>query len=212
MQAEANILSASVAMDRDFIGEGEIVVRREGCSRARHLFIKEGRVIGRLRWQGLRGAVYESDGVRLEIRVGALGRRINIIGHDGDESCLIERSRNNPHRREDLRIEAAEGDNFCISRTMDRRLRSQTSLTVYKEFYASTLMIFRYETMRRTQTTFHVEIKSTMKREARFGHRLLALLASHIILERRHSGSHPQRAKEKSSSVSHSRARIRFRH
>lgn len=210
MHAEANILTASAGIDRDFIGEGEIIVRREGCSRARHLFIKDGRIIGRLRWRGLRGAVYESEGIRLEIKVGTLGRRIDIVERDGNESCLIERRRANPHRREDLRIEAAEGDNFCICRTMDSRFRSQASLTVHKEFYTSTLMVFRYETRRRTQTTFRVEIMPTMRREARFAHRMLALMASHIILERRHSGSHPQRAKEKSQPGSNSRARIRF--
>jgi hypothetical protein len=36
-----------------------------------------------------------------------------------------------------------------------------------------------------------------MKWEARFMHRLLALIVSRIILERRHSGARPLRVKEK---------------
>ena len=210
MQAESNILGAAGSPERDFLGAGEIMACREGHSRAHHLFIKEGRVIGRLRWQGMRRAVYESDGVRFEITVGPLGKRINAIDSDGGESWLIERRRASPRRAQELRIEAAEGDNFCLSRTVDRGLRSRASLTVRKEFYASTLMTFRFETRHRTQTTFRVEITSTMKREARFGHRLLALTACRIILERRQSGSQPLRAKEKAGSISRARERIRF--
>ncbi len=210
MQAKANSLGAGSPYEPDFIGAGEIMVRREGYSRANHLFIKEGRVIGRLSWRGMRRAVYESDGVRLEITVGPLGKRIYVVDRDGGESSLIERRQASPRRRRHLRIEAAEGDNFLLTRTVDGRLKSRASLTVCKEFYDSTLMVFKFETRRRTQTTFRVEITSTMKREARFGHRLLALVAARIILERRQSGSQPLRAKEEAGSAPRARVRVRF--
>src|ERR1051325_3985126 len=117
MQASVNILKAAAGetFERDFMGEGEIIVRREGHSRARHLFLLEGRTIARLQWRGLRRAVYEADGMRFAISVGALDKRIAIIAEDGSESFLVERSRANPHRA-GLRAEMAEGDNFRLLR------------------------------------------------------------------------------------------------
>lgn len=197
MHAELDIrkIAAGEAFERDFIGECEIVVKREGLSHARHIFLACGRTIGRLRWRGLRRAVYECDAGRFEIAVGALDKRIRVIAEDGGESCLVERSRANP-RSEKLRVEMAEGDNFCILRYCDSPLRSAMSLVVHKQFYSSKLMVFRFHTVRRTQTTVHIEVTPMMKWEARFLHRLLALIVCRIILERRHSGSQPHRAKE----------------
>ena len=59
MQVSINILSAVAgeAFERDFLGAAEILVRREGHSRARHLFTVNGRTIARLRWHGQRRAV-----------------------------------------------------------------------------------------------------------------------------------------------------------
>jgi hypothetical protein len=187
--------AAGEAFERDFIGEGEVVVRREGNSHARHLFIKDGRTIARLKWQGLRRAVYESDDLRLEINVGTLARRIAVISEDGSESFLVERSRANPNESH-LRVEMAEGDNFYLLRSWDSRYRSQASLTVQKKFYNSTLMAFSFDTIRRTQPTVRIEVKQTMKWEARFIHRFFALVVCRIILERRSSGSKPTRIKE----------------
>jgi hypothetical protein len=201
--------AAGEAFERDFMGEGEVIVRREGHTRARHLFTVNGRTIARLRWRGHRRAVYEMEGRRFEINVGALDKRISIISEDGGESFLIERSRANP-RREDLRVEMAEGDNFCIVRSWDSRLRSEASLEIHKEFYNSTLLVFRFEAGRRTQTTVRIEVKPVMKWEARFIHRLLALTVCRIILERRHSGSRPLRIKEKPRTFTSSK-RVRER-
>jgi hypothetical protein len=197
MQASIEILSATAgeAFERDFIGAGEVLVRREGHSRARHIFTINGRTVARLRWRGMRRAVYEAESLRLEINVGALDRRIAIVAEDGSESYLVERSRANPNR-EDMRIEMAEGDNFCLVRSWESRFRSEESIAVHKEFYASTLLAFHFETRRRTQTTARIEIRPVMKWEARFIHRLLALVVCRIILERRHSGSRPLRLKE----------------
>ena len=201
--------SAGEAFARDFMGEGEIVVRREGHSRARHLFISNGRTIARLRWQGLRRAIYEADGCRFDINVSALGRRIAIVTEEGSESFLLERARANPHR-EGVRIEMAENDNFRLIRSSDSRLRSEASLSVHKEFYTSTLLVFRFDVRRRTQTTARIEVKPVMKWEARFTHRLLALTVSRIILERRLSGSQPLRIKENPRHFTSS-ARVRER-
>lgn len=188
--------AAGEAFERDFMGGGEVVVRREGNSRARHLFITNGRTIARLRWQGLRRAVYEADDLRFEISVGALAKRIAIISEDGSESFLIERSRANPNQAQ-LRVEMAEGDNFYLLRSWDSRLRSQASLCLQKEFYNSTLLAFNFNTIRRTQPTVRIEVKETMKWESRFIHRFFALVVCRIILERRSSGSKPTRVKEK---------------
>src|SRR5215210_912069 len=197
MQAGIQILAAAAgeAFDRDFLGAGEVIVRREGHSRARHIFTVNGRAIARLRWHGLRRAVYEAEGFRFYINVGALDRRISITGEDGNESFLVVRSRANPNR-EEMRVEMAESDNFCLARSWGSRLRAESSLVVHKEFYNSTLLVFKFDTRRRTQTTARIEIRPVMKWEARFIHRLLALIVCRIIVERRHSGLHRLRVKE----------------
>ena len=192
---EFRIAAAGEAFERDFIGECEVVVRREGHSRVRHIFSVNGRIIARLRWRGLRRAVYEAEGARFDINVGALDRCIAFTCKDGAESFLRERSRANQNR-EGLRVEMAEGDNFCLMRSWNSRFRSQVSIKVHKQFYASTLLVFRFDVRRRTQTTTRVRINAVMKWEARFIHRLLALIVSRIILERRHSGARPIRVKE----------------
>jgi len=197
MQRGVEILKLAAGLDfeRDFLGEGEILVKREGYSRMRHLFTFKGRRIARLRWHGMRRAVYEADGMRFDINVGALERQISIVTDDGKESLLKERSRANP-RKEEVRIEMAEGDNFCLTRSWDSRFRSDVSFAVHKEFYNSTLLVYRFNTLRRTQTTARITVEPNMKREARFMHRLLALIVCRIILERRRSGSHPLKTKE----------------
>jgi hypothetical protein len=198
MQASVNILTAiaNEAFERDFMGEGEILVRREGYSRAQHVFTVNGRAIARLKWRGLRRAVYETEGLKFYINVGSLGKRIAIASEEGSESSLVERSRANPNRA-GLRVEMAEGDNFRLLRARESSLRSEFSIAVNKQFYASTLMVFRFDGARRTQTTARIEVKSVMKWEARFIHRLLALVVCRIILERRNSGAQPLRVKEK---------------
>ena len=192
---EIRIAAAGETFERDFMGECEIVVRREGHSRARHIFSVNGRIIARLRWRGMRRAVYEAEGSKFDLNVGALDRSISIICEDGTESFLRERSRANQNR-EGLRVEMAEGDNFCLMRSWNSRFRSQVSIKVHKQFYASTLMVFQFDIRRRTQTTTRVKINAVMKWEARFVHRLLALIVSRIILERRRSGARPLRVKE----------------
>lgn len=198
MKASVDILSAAAgeAFDRDFLGEAEVLVRREGHSRARHLFTVNGRTVARLRWRGQRRAVYEAEGLRFYINVGALDKKIALTAEDGSESFLVERSRANPHRA-GMRVEMAEGDNFRLLRARDSRLRSAYSFAINKQFYASTLMVFRFDAHRRTETTARIEIKPVMKWEARFIHRLLALVVCRIILERRHSGTQPLRVKER---------------
>ena len=198
MKASVDILTATAGevFERDFMGHGEIAVKREGHSRARHLLVSNGRTLARLRWRGLRRAVYEAEGCTLEINVSSLQRRIAIVEEDGSESFLLERARANPNR-EDLRVEMAEGDNFRVMRSWDSRFRSEISLAVNKEFYASTLLVFRFDSRLRTQTTARIEVKPVMRRESRFVHRLLALVVARIIIERRHSGSQPLRIKEK---------------
>lgn len=210
---EISRAAAGEAFERDFMGEGEVVVRREGYSRARHLFMVNGRTIARLRWRGMRRAVYEADGARYYINVSSLDKRISITSEDGSESFLIERSSSNPHK-EGLRVEMAEGDNFQLMRKLGSRFRSKESLVVHKQFYTSTLLIFNFDTRRRTQTTVRVEVKPTMKWEARFIHRLLAVIVCRIILERRHSGAQPIRVKEEpqgSRSVARPRSRMRLK-
>jgi hypothetical protein len=213
MQAGVEILSAAAGeqFERDFMGAGEVIVRREGHSRARHLFTVNGRTIGRLRWRGMRRAVYEADGNRFFINVGALQRRISIVSEDGSESSLVVRARANLNDAE-LRAEMAEGDNFCLMRSSDSRFRGRASFSVHKQFYASTLLVFHFELIRRTQTTATVEIKPVMRWESKFAHRLLALVVCRIILERRQSGSHRTRAKEEAPRfVSSERVRNRKR-
>ena len=199
MQAKINILTAASgeAFERDFMGEGEIVVKREGHSRARHIFIVNGRIIGRLRWRGMRRAVYEAEGASFHIKVGALDKSICITSEDGGESFLIERSRANPHKA-GMRAQMAEGDDFRVLRSCGSRFKLETSFFINKPFYHSTLMAFYFDTGRRTQTTVRIQVEPAMKWEARFIHRLLALVVCRIILERRHSGSQPLRVKEKS--------------
>jgi hypothetical protein len=211
MQASVDILGAAAgeAFERDFMGEGEIIVRREGHSQARHIFTVNGRTIARLCWRGQRRAVYEADGARFDINVNALGKRISIVSYDGSESFLVERSRANPNR-EDLRGEMAEGDNFFLIRSLDSRLRSEASFVVHKQFYVSTLLVFRFDMWRRTQTTARIYVMPVMKWEARFIHRLLALIVCRIILERRNSGSQPLRIKERPRGFASS-ARVRER-
>jgi hypothetical protein len=211
MQVGIEISSAAAGevFERDFMGRGEIIVRREGLSRARHLFTVNGRTIARLRWRGHRRAVYEAEGLRFEINVNALGKRISIISDDGSESALVERSRANPNR-EELRGEMAEGDNFLLMRSFDSRLRSEASFIIRKQFYTSTLLVFHYDMRRRTQTTARIEVKPVMKWEARHIHRLIALTVCRIILERRLSGSQPLRVKERPRRFASS-ARVRER-
>ncbi|MEW6211780.1 MAG: hypothetical protein AB1631_25715 [Acidobacteriota bacterium] len=192
----ALIESAGEVFERDFIGASEIIVRREGHSRVRHIFTLNGRRIARLKWRGLRRAIYEADGLKFEINVEALDRRISIISEDGSESFLIRRSRANPNR-DRLTVEMAEGDDFYLERSRGGMLRSQSSITVHKKFYQSTLLVFCFDTDRRTQTTVRIEVLPAMKWEARYLHRLIALIACRIILERRHSGAQPVRVKEK---------------
>ncbi|MEK6299896.1 MAG: hypothetical protein AABO41_04175 [Acidobacteriota bacterium] len=203
------ISAAGESFDRDFIGECEVVVHREGNSRARHIFTVNGRIIARLRWRGMRRAVYEAEGARFDINVGALDRHISIICEDGRESCLRERSRANQNRA-GLRAEMAEGDNFRLMRSWDSRFRSQASIKVHKQFYASTLLVFSFDAGRRTQITTRVKVNAVMKWEARFVHRLLALIVSRIILERRHSGTPPLRVKKEPRRFAGS-ARVRER-
>jgi len=178
------------------MGAGEVIVQRVGHSRVQHVFTVNGRTIALLRWRGSRRAVFEADGARWDINVGALDKRISIISDDGCESFLVERSRSNPNK-EELRVEMAEGDNFCLMRSVDSRFRAEASFVVHKEFYSSKLLVFHFNMRRRTQTTARIEVKSVMKWEARFIHRLLALVVCRIILERRHSGSQPLRVKER---------------
>jgi len=203
---------AGEAFEHDFMGAGEVIVQRVGHSRVQHVFMVNGRTIGLLRWRGLRRAVYEADGSRWDIKVGALDKRISIISEDGGASTLVERSRANPNK-EELRIEMAEGDNFCLMRSCDSRLRAEASFIVNKQFYCSRLLVFHFNMRRRTQTTARIVINSVMKWEARFIHRLLALIVCRIILERRHSGSRPLRVKEMRprSFASSSRTRERKR-
>jgi hypothetical protein len=59
----ANLIAvAGEAFERDFMGAGEVIVRRVGQSRARHVLTSNGVTVGRLRWRGLRRAIYEADG------------------------------------------------------------------------------------------------------------------------------------------------------
>lgn len=196
MQIGADILksAAGEAFERDFASGDQIVVLREGHSFARHLFISGGRVMARLRWRGPRRALYEAEGARLEITIGPLQRRITAISEDGGESLLIERSSANPHR-ESLRVEMAEGDNFCLLRRAGFR-SSEAHLEVRREFRKSPILIFSFDLKRRTQTTARIRVEPNLRWESRFAHRLLALVACRIILERRHSGSQPIRIKE----------------
>lgn len=204
------IAAAGEVFERDFMGAGEVIVERVGHSRVQHVFTVNGRTIARLRWRGLRRAVYEADGARWDINVGALDKRVSIISDDGGESFLVERSRANPNK-EELRIEMAEGDNFCLMRSCDSRFRAEASLVVHKQFYCSRLLVFHFNMRRRTQTTARVVINPVMKWEARFVHRLLALSVCRIILERRHSGSRPLRVKEMKLRRFASSARVRER-
>jgi hypothetical protein len=197
MRADAALIeSAGETFERDFIGASEIIVRREGHSRVRHIFTLDGRRIARLKWRGLRRAVYEADGSRFEINVEALDRRISIISLEGSESFLIRRSRANPNR-DRMIVEMAEGDDFYLERSRRSALRSQSAITVHKKFYQSTLLVFCFDTDRRTQTTVRIEVTPSMKWESRYLHRLIALVVCRIILERRHSGAQPVRVKEK---------------
>lgn len=203
--------AAGDAFEPDFIGECEITVRREGHSRARHTFSVGDRIIGRLRWIGMRRAVYECETGSFDIAVGPLGKRISAICQENTESQLIERSRANPNKA-DLRVEMAEGDNFRLIRLLDSRLRSEQSFVVNKKFYNSQLLVFRFTTGMRSQTTVRVHVTHTMKWESRFLHRLLVLVVCRIILERRQAGAQRVRVKEKKASHSFSAsARVRDR-
>lgn len=186
---------AGEAFERDFMGAGEVIVQRVGNSRVRHVFTINGRTIARLRWHGSRRAVYEAEGGRWYISVGALDKRISITSDEGCESLLVERSRSNPNK-EEMRAEMAEGDNFCVMRSWDSRLRAEVSFVVQKQFYASRLLVFHFNMRRRTQTTARIVINPVMKWESRFMHRLMALGVCRIIVERRRSGSRPLRVKE----------------
>jgi len=215
MQAGVEILTAAAGeqFERDFMGAGEVVVLREGHSRARHLLTVNGRTIARLRWRGLRRAIYEADGKRYYINVAAQNRKISIVSEDGGESFLVERSHANANR-EQMRAEMAEGDNFCLMRSWDSRFRGLVSFAVHKQFYASTLLVFHFDLHRRTQTTARVDVKPVMRWESQFVHRLLALVICRIIVERRLSGKQPQRVKEHTpprfTSSAKSRGRRRY--
>jgi len=189
------IAAAGEVFERDFMGAGEVIVERVGHSRVQHVFTVNGRAIARLRWRGSRRAIYEADGARWYINVGALAKRISITSDEGCESFLVARSRANPNK-EELRVEMAEGDNFCLVRCWDSRFRAEGSFIVHKQFYGSRLLVFHFNMRRRTQTTARVVVNPVMKWEARFVHRLLALGVCRIILERRNSGSQPLRVKE----------------
>ena len=89
------IAAAGETFERDFMGPGEVIVQRLGHSRVQHVFTVNGRVIARLRWRGLRRAVYEAEDTKWDINVGALDRRISIISDEGSESFLLERSKKN---------------------------------------------------------------------------------------------------------------------
>ena len=204
------IAAAGEVFERDFMGAGEVVVERVGHSRVQHVFTVNGRAIARLRWHGLRRAAYEVDGQKWDIKVGVLGKRISIISEEGGESFLVARSRANPNK-EGLRIEMAEGDNFCLKRSWESRLRADASLVINKEFYCSKLLVFHFNMRHRTQTTARVLVNPVMKWEARFIHRLLALTVCRIILERRNSGSKPLRTKEMQDKRFASSARVRER-
>jgi len=204
------IAMAGEVFERDFMGAGEVIVQRVGHSRVQHVFTANGRTIARLRWRGLRRAVYEADALKLDINVGALDKRISIISEDGSESFLLERSRANPNK-EELRIEMAEGDNFCLMRSWDSRLRAEASFVASKQFYVSKLLVFHFNMRHRTQTTARIVVNPVMKWEARFMHRLLALIVCRIILERRHSGSRRLRIKEIKPRRFASSARVRER-
>ena len=207
----ANLIAAAgEVFERDFMGAGEVVVQRVGHSRVQHVFSVNGRAIGRLRWRGLRRAVYEAEGVKWDINVGALDKRVSIISDDGGESFLVERSRANPNK-EELRVEMAEGDNFCLVRSWDSRFRAEASFVVHKQFYCSRLLVFHFNMRRRTQTTARVVVNPVMKWESRFVHRLLALGVCRIILERRHSGAKQLRVKEMKLRRFASSARVRER-
>ncbi|MFY9572013.1 MAG: hypothetical protein WAV20_11495, partial [Blastocatellia bacterium] len=144
------------------------------------------------------------------IKVGALDKRISIISDDCGASFLVERSRANPNK-EELRGEMAEGDNFCVMRSWDSRFRAEASFVVHKQFYYSSLLVFHFNMRSRTQTTARIVINPVMKWEARFMHRLLALIVCRIILERRHSGSRRLRVKETKVRRFVSSARVRER-
>jgi hypothetical protein len=198
MEASINYLTSATGetFERDFLGECEIIVRREGHSRARHTFTVGQRTIARLRWIGMRRAVYEAEGQQFDIKVNPLGKSIAFIAQDGSESFLVERSKANPHKA-GMRVEMAEGDNFRLLRSLDNRLREEQSIVINKKFYNSQLLVFRFNTRVRTQTTVRVSVGHSMKWEARFMHRILALVVCRIILERRNSGAHRMRMKEK---------------
>jgi hypothetical protein len=198
MEASINHLTSATGetFERDFLGECEIVVRREGHSRARHIFTVGKRTIARLRWIGMRRAIYEAEGQQFDIKVSPLGKSIAFIAQDGRESFLVERSRANPHKA-GMRVEMAEGDNFRLLQNLDSRLREEQSIIINKKFYNSQLLVFRFNTRIRTQTTVRVSVEQAMKWEARFMHRILALVVCRIILERRNSGAHRMRMKEK---------------
>lgn len=200
---------AGEVFERDFMGAGEVVVQRLGNSRVQHVFMSNGRTVARLRWRGSRRAVYEVDGTKWDINVGALAKRISLVSDEGSESFLVERSRSNPNK-ERLRVEMAEGDNFCLIRSWDSRLRAEASFVVHKEFYSSRLLVFHFNMRERTQTTARIVVNPVMKWEARFVHRLIALIVCRIILERRHSGTRRLRVKEKARRFASS-ARVRER-
>lgn len=210
MEAKINYLISTTGdvFEQDFIGECEVVVCREGHSRARHTLMVGKRTIGRLRWIGMRRAVYEADGVQFDITVSAFGKRISIVAQDDKESHLVERSRANPNKA-GIRLEMAEGDNFRLLRYLDSRLRSEQSFVVNKRFYNSHLLVFRFNARQRSQTTARIEVQHTMKWEARFMHRLFALVLCRIILERRESGAHRVRMKERKNHGFSSSMRLR---
>ncbi|MGH9761854.1 MAG: hypothetical protein ACREDR_22780 [Blastocatellia bacterium] len=182
-------------LDRDFVEEGELLVRREGFSRARHSFALNGNRLGRLRWRGLRRAEYEGGEARYDIYVGALEKGVRLISQSGGESRLIERSRPNK-RGEGLRIEMAEGATFCMSEARGVRGRLTAAVVIRKAFQTTDLLVCSYETRRRTQTTLRIVVTPDMKRESRFFHRIIALVACWVILERRRQGGQPMKRKE----------------
>ena len=103
----------------------------------------------------------------------------------------------------------AEGDNFQLLRGLGA-VSDQKLLSIVIKSSTPRRCSFYFDTRRRTQTTVRIEVRPVMKWEARFVHRLLALVVCRIILERRHSGAQPIRVKERPrGSVGGSRSRSR---
>lgn len=186
---------AARELDGDFIDGGEVLVEREGYTRSRHSFTINGEWLADLSWRGRRRAFYRNERKRYEISVGPLQKLVRIISDDGKESQLIERSRTRQRARR-LRIEMAEGANFCLFEKASRGPRQPATILVRKPFETLVLVECSYQIQERTQTTVRITIKPGMKGEERYLHRIMALITCWIILQRRRSGLKPHRIKE----------------